>query len=199
MTAYLARARSDPRFNAETFAALQAWRDSSGLEDLSRQFCTDDTLMRYHLARDGDFEASRHMLMQSIEWRRIHCADAPKCDSCASDFKSHCFFPIGWTSDGWPIIYSCVPRAACYKVDETVNHVVQTLEKSFAHTQSSDKWLWLVDFNGFGLSHAMHTKLGIGFARTFSAHFPERLGRLVLINPPRVFDLLLGAVRPFCD
>ena len=32
---------------------------------------------------------------------------------------------------------------------------------------------------------------------TLSHHYPERLGRLLLINPPRLFDVLLGACRPF--
>jgi len=28
---------------------------------------------------------------------------------------------------------------------------------------------------------------------------PERMGLTLLLNPPRVFDLLLGAMRPFIN
>ncbi len=40
-------------------------------------------------------------------------------------------------------------------------------------------------------------KIGAQFAKILSHHYPERLGRLLLINPPRLFDVLLAACRPF--
>ncbi len=43
----------------------------------------------------------------------------------------------------------------------------------------------------------MQGRIGIQFALTLANHYPERLGRLILLNPPRVFDLLLAACKPF--
>ena len=42
-------------------------------------------------------------------------------------------------------------------------------------------------------------KTSNAFLSQFQAHLPERLGLALLINPPWVFDLLLGVMRPFID
>ena len=79
-----------------------------------------------------------------------------------------------------------------------VSHVAESFERILSHPRAtSGQFFWAVDFNGFGLTHSLQGKIGIGFAMTLSHHYPERLGRLLLINPPRLFDVLLGACRPF--
>jgi hypothetical protein len=79
-----------------------------------------------------------------------------------------------------------------------VRHVVHCLEHAFA-SHGCETWTWLVDFKGFGFTHAMNARLGIAFARMFADHFPERLRRIYLINTPVVFSLLLSAIEPFAD
>lgn len=64
---------------------------------------------------------------------------------------------------------------------------------------SGEQWVWVVDFRGFGFTHAMQARLGISFAKVFADHFPERLKALCMINPPTVFQLLLSAIKPFAD
>ena len=56
-----------------------------------------------------------------------------------------------------------------------------------------------MDFNGFGLRHAMGGSTATNFLSTFSSHLPERLGAALLINPPSIFDMLLAVLRPFID
>jgi hypothetical protein len=64
--------------------------------------------------------------------------------SCAADAKAHCFFPIGFTADRRPIIYSCVPRASDYGVEGTVHHVVHTFERVLTHRDAGDSFVWTV-------------------------------------------------------
>jgi len=61
------------------------------------------------------------------------------------------------------------------------------------------RWTWLVDFRGFGLSHAMQGRTSLSTLSTFSAHMPERLEAVVLINPPGIFDALLALLKPVLD
>lgn len=56
-----------------------------------------------------------------------------------------------------------------------------------------------MDFKGYGFWHAMQARLGISFATIFGQHMPERLCKIILVNPPAVFDILLKAIRPFVD
>ncbi len=43
------------------------------------------------------------------------------------------------------------------------------------------------------------SSLGIAFVKTFSSHYPERLGSIQLIDPPGVFQILLKAVGAVMD
>ncbi|KAA0175056.1 hypothetical protein FNF27_03354 [Cafeteria roenbergensis] len=64
----------------------------------------------------------------------------------------------------------------------------------------ADRWVWLVDMRGYTLWSSMaNTRAGIQMASVFSAHYPERLGAVVLLEPPSVFGALLSAIRPFLD
>lgn len=38
-----------------------------------------------------------------------------------------------------------------------------------------------------------------GFATVLPHHYPERLHKIVMINRPYFFDILLGAIKPFLD
>jgi hypothetical protein len=68
-----------------------------------------------------------------------------------------------------------------------------------ASAGTSHQFTWLVDFAGFGMSHAFQARVGISSLGLLSSHLPERLHTLVLINPPSVFDIFFAAVRPFVD
>jgi hypothetical protein len=60
--------------------------------------------------------------------------------------------------------------------------------------------VWVVDFTGYTFWHAVSgSSLGIAFVRTFSAHYPERLGSIQLIDPPGVFQILLKAMGAVLD
>ena len=45
----------------------------------------------------------------------------------------------------------------------------------------------------------MQGKLAASFAKVFSQQMPERLDKILLLNPPSVFSMLLTAARPFVD
>jgi CRAL/TRIO domain len=60
-------------------------------------------------------------------------------------------------------------------------------------------WVWMVDFAGFGLVHATNPSIATRLVSAFSSRFPERLGAVVLIDAPWIFQILLGAIRPFVD
>lgn len=77
--------------------------------------------------------------------------------------------------------------------------MAHTLERAFAAPGSGATWCWLVDFRGFGMSDAMQARTSTQTISTFSAHFPERLGVVVLLSPPSLFDMLLAVVKPFLD
>jgi hypothetical protein len=194
---------SAPAFeHAAQLDEMREWREGvlPTLSERGRHFLAQDaTLRRYLRARNGSVPAARDNLLASIQWREQHLAPPLHCAECHATPHAHCFFPIGWTREGRPILYGNPPRAACSDVPPTVRHVTHTLEHCWTHPRSAEQWVWLTDFRGFGFTHAMQARLGIEFATVFSQQFPERLGAIVLLNPPTVFSLLLSAIKPFAD
>lgn len=179
------------------FEVLSSWRDAASLTPIERAWCTDATLRRYCSARPHSASAALAMLQATLLWRRSAIENPLHCPLCDQDKSSHCFVPIGKV-DASVLIYSCPARAAHSDVEGTVRHVVHSLEHAF-ECHGCATWTWIVDFKGFGLTHALQARLSIAFARVFADHFPERLQHLILINAPTVFGILLSAAQPFAD
>jgi hypothetical protein len=59
--------------------------------------------------------------------------------------------------------------------------------------------VWLFDMTGFGVRHALLIRCALGYASTFSAHYPESLHAAVLLNPPPPVAAMLAAVAPLLD
>ena len=166
-------------------------------------FLTRATLNRYATARNGDFEAALANLRATLAWRVEHVPAVLSCPACAAEPQSHCFFVVGVEpSQRRVVVYASAAKARMNEKDVTVQHMVHTLEHAWRATdalQLAPTWVWCVDFQGFSLWNAMQGSTSNGALSAFSTHMPERLGAVLLVNPPGVFDLLLAAVRPFLD
>ncbi len=188
----------------ECFGELKEWvvEAAPGLDDKARSFLTPATLRRYAVARNGDFDAAVKNITATLEWRKANVPDSMHCTACDSDTGMHCFSCVGIDDHRRVVVYACAARAKTNETAVTVGHMCQTLEHAWTYTEDLDlhhQWLWIVDFNGFGLSHAMQGRTSNGALAAFSEHMPERLGAVLLLNPPRIFDLLLAAIKPFLD
>lgn len=178
--------------------ALRSWRASLIASPAEAAFLTDETLARYLRAR-GTVAAASDALRKSLLWRAENCTAAPACATCEGNWGAHCFLGIGWTASGFPIVYGSVPRAASYEPVAAVAHFAQSLEKVFTHPSSGPRFVWLFDMAGYTFRHAMLVRVALGYAMTFSRHYPERLEAVCLLNPPAVWDVALSLVRPFLD
>lgn len=85
------------------------------------------------------------------------------------------------------------------QVDSAVRHVSLQLEYCFTRDHTGTRWIWCVDYNGFGITHALQGRMAARFALLFANHMPERLHKVILLNPPRVFQIMLKAVSAIAD
>jgi hypothetical protein len=180
--------------------ALQAWVATQPPSDfLSLQH----TLTRYLEASRGDVEAAKAALLASVAWRAATLQPNFSCAPCAATPGEHCFIPLGADATGAALVYGCPARASgSGNIEHTIAHVAHALEKQFtgeAGGPAPRQWVWIVDFSGFGLTHALQARLGLSFGYMFREQFPERLKRIVLINPPLLFRGLLAALSAIAD
>lgn len=175
---------------------------AKGMSEEGRAFLASDiTLRRYLTAKQVDTKVAQEALLASIAWRDGFIRRPFTCGPCTVDGRSHCFIPIGVHPElRMPIVYASQPRAADSGVETQLHHVVHTVEHLFETVPGvHHSWIWIVDFNGWGFSHAMQARVGITTGTVLSQHLPERLGLMILLNPPGVFDYFLAAVKPFMD
>lgn len=99
------------------------------------------------------------------------------------------------------VIYSNHARAQLPtngNAETTFDHAFQVIESCCDDAKGVARTLWVVDFSGFSLKHICKRHISLGCA-WFGAHNPERLGALVLMNPPRIFMALWSFIHMFLD
>jgi hypothetical protein len=184
---------------------VHRWVDKQEWADHDKRFAKLATA-RFLRARKGDFDRTTENLTETVDWRATNLRPEAWMGRYTATLHEFCFLPIGLDKARRPVIYGCPARASNDEVNACVAHVAMDLEHAFRledHPDPAvavaDRWVWVVDFNGFGFKHAMNPTLGRRFVSMFDRHFPERLGLLVLLDPPMVFSILLGALKPFLD
>eukprot|EP00287_Rhodomonas_sp_CCMP768_P032059 CAMPEP_0202854826 /NCGR_PEP_ID=MMETSP1389-20130828/91203_1 /ASSEMBLY_ACC=CAM_ASM_000865 /TAXON_ID=302021 /ORGANISM="Rhodomonas sp., Strain CCMP768" /LENGTH=179 /DNA_ID=CAMNT_0049533427 /DNA_START=195 /DNA_END=730 /DNA_ORIENTATION=- len=67
-----------------------------------------------------------------------------------------------------------------------------------ATNSAPGKYVWVIDFNGFGMRDC-NPRMATTAIPMFADQYPERMGQIVLINPPAAFQILWRAVKPILD
>ena len=191
-----ARAEFDQKRNVEALKHLEAFREKLGgvlakdeaqkseaiLAD-RRRFCSDDTLLRYLRARDSDQAASLALLQSTLAWRESTLfsgagGTTPVCEACGTEPCSHCFFRVGTDIDGNQVMYSCAARAVNKDPQANCRHMACEVERIFKGNSSSGRIVWIIDFNGFGVSDC-NPRMGATVLPAFANHYPERMSQIV--------------------
>lgn len=99
-------------------------------------------------------------------------------------------------------MYASPARAATNVAAETIRHLAASLDHALGGANAAAEayqWVWIIDFAGFSLSHALQVRTATATLSTFVAHFPERLGAALMINTPAVLEMLCVVMRPLLD
>jgi hypothetical protein len=96
-----------------------------------------------------------------------------------------------------------VPRLENSKSHEgNVKHLVFNMEKAIACMQAKsgkEKVVLLIDYKGYSLSNAPPMKTSMEILHILQHHYPERLKRAYMINPPWIFSTFWTMISPFVD
>lgn len=191
-----ARTEFDEKRNTEALKHLETFREKvSGVlaqEEAQksekiladrRRFCSDDTLLRYLRARDSDEAASLALLQSTLSWRETTLftgagGTTPVCEACGTEPCSHCFFRVGTDIDGNEVMYSCAARAVNKDPQANCRHMACEVERIFKGNSVNGRIVWLIDFNGFGVSDC-NPRMGATVLPAFANHYPERMSQIV--------------------
>lgn len=86
--------------------------------------------------------------------------------------------------------------------DGNVKHLVYNMERAviaMKEKTGKEKVILLIDYKGFSLFNSPPMKTSMEILHILQDHYPERLKRAYLINPPMIFSSFWKVISPFVD
>lgn len=148
---------------------------------------------------DWDVKKSVANLEATVAWRRATVTPALRCTACAADANTHCFVRVG--RDRWsrPVVYFAPSRCTSSDAAPTIAHAAAEMEVAFCAPGSAPQWVFILDLRGVGLFGGYSKTSLKELINVFTAHYPERLGAMVLIDLSSVVSALFSVIKGLMD
>jgi len=114
------------------------------------------------------------------------------CNICNLEPGSHSLRKIS-EKNNTTIYYACPAEASkYYDCSGIIHHYDNELQ-----TITTEKWIWVMDCNGFDMKHLMQAQVGIGLGELISKKYSENLEKIYVINPNWYIYSMTSIVWPF--
>jgi hypothetical protein len=171
--------------------------------DELRAWLTEQTLERFLRADKGDLKKACERLSETLRWRRDDMRSY--CKTCFSDdSRAHYMHVCGKTMNGRPVVLSDIGLARDTRPSSNVDHAtfcMEMVEKCLIEQKlvfPNDTYVWLTDFHKFGHKH-LNPSVAKKVLGLFGKHYPERLGNMIFIEAPKIFNILYNICKKFVD
>ncbi|KAI9310172.1 CRAL-TRIO domain-containing protein [Dichotomocladium elegans] len=163
-------------------------------------FVTEGTLKRYLRARKYNYEASKTMLQNTIEWRRSYRPDELDPDYIKPEAETGKMYYDGFDKCGRPV-WIMRPRLQASKdYERQIKNVVYCLERGIRLMPDKvENIAIIVDFRDSSISHNPSVATCKKFLDILSNHYPERLGIAFVVKSPWFFFTTFKLISPFMD
>nr|CCC93081.1 conserved hypothetical protein [Trypanosoma congolense IL3000] len=160
---------------------LSLWCDES-LHD-------DWALIRYLVACGFKVKKALEMLEKSARWWKEMDVANLGCQKCLENPNKHMMQFVGWDLQYRPVCFMSMrlgpdrsdPIPHCVY---TFKHLLQLMPVGV------EKWVFVTDFETYSHLRDTNIRVGTEVIKTIQNHFPERLGMIILVNPPSAFSVL---------
>lgn len=161
-------------------------------------FYTDWVLIRYLTAREFSLEKAMEQLEKTVEWRKNPENCATTCSMCEENPNLHCGQFVGWDLLHRPVMFMSMRWGPERK------HPLKHMMAMYYHMErlmpvGVEKWVCMTDFETYSHLKDSNPSMGISVIQAMQLHFPERLGKMILVNPPSVFSFLWKLFSPVID
>ncbi|RJE19352.1 CRAL TRIO domain protein [Aspergillus sclerotialis] len=174
--------------------------ETEPINDGERMFLTRECLLRYLRATKWNVSEAIARLQRTLTWRREYGVEKLTADYISIENETGKQVQLGYDIHGRPCLYLLPSNQNTEKSDRQIEHLVFMLERVIDLMGPDQETLALVvNFN--------ETKSGqnatVGQAKQtlniLQNHYPERLGRALVINVPFVIWGFFKLITPFID
>lgn len=174
-------------------------RDGYGME------MNDATFRRYLIARKLDVEKATTMLEATLKWRcdmGVSTMCANWMETLSKEHETGKMYVRGYDKEGHVIIHMQPQFENTKEHEGNIRNLIFSLEKCvacMAREGRQEKWLLIIDFAGYSMFNAPPMKTSMETLSILQNHYPERLLRACLVNPPWIFMTLWNVIYPLVD
>lgn len=179
------------KFNElKELAKEKPWYDEEVYDD----WC----LLRYLTARSFNPTKALQQLENTVTWRKDPLNNALSCSICEENPNLHCGQFAGWDLEHRPVMFMSMRWGPERKnplkhMVAAFNHMVRMMPVGV------EKWVCVTDFETYSHLKDSSPSMGSSVINTIQDHFPERLAKMVCINPPTMFWVLWKLLSPVVD
>ncbi|KAJ2171435.1 hypothetical protein GGH16_002856, partial [Coemansia sp. RSA 560] len=172
---------SSPRFDAH------AWLD-------------EHRILLYVRANKGNIEQARTRLRNTLEW---HCTYRPHAitpSSMQTEGATGKQYVNGFDKSGRPLIYMYSHKQNTKDAKDHLRYVVFTMEQALrSMPKGVSKVTMVIDVSKYSMSQAVPLSTAREFLHVLESHYPERLHKALVLQPPMYFVMFYKIVAPFID
>ncbi|KAI3323294.1 CRAL/TRIO domain-containing protein [Xylariaceae sp. AK1471] len=188
---------------AKGWAEVPSTKGKNGpLTDDEKMWLTKECLLRYLRATKWDQNEAEKRLLETLTWRREYGVNDLTPDYIGPENETGKQVIVGFDKQARPCHYLNPGRQNTEVTPRQVQHMVFMLERSIDLLPAQqEKICLLIDFKTG--AKRTNTAPGIGQGREvlniLQTHYPERLGRALIINVPWVVWGFFKLITPFID
>lgn len=177
-------------------------RETAPLSDKEKAWLTKECLFRYLRASDWNLEHAIKRTESTLVWRRtfgvdFHSTLTP--DTVTEENETGKEVILGYDNDCRPCLYLKPGKQNTKTSHRQVQHLVYMLERVIDFTvPGQDQLALLIDFKG-NSTKLPGLSIGREVLNILQNHYPERLGKALLTNIPRLGWIFLKLIHPFID
>ena len=161
---------------------------------------TRECLLRYLRATKWDVATAQKRLESTLIWRREYGVDGFTAEFIAPENETGKQVILGYDIDCRPCLYLNPSKQNTERSDRQINHLVWMLERVLELAPAGQESLaLLVDFKSSSTSSNPSMAQAKQVLNILQNHYPERLGRALVINVPWFVWGFFKLINPFID
>lgn len=174
---------------------------SAPLSETEKAWLSKECILRYLRAAKWDIKHAKKRLEETLVWRRTFGVDPETSltpDMVSEENETGKEVILGYDSNCRPCLYLKPGKQNTKSSHRQVQHLVFMLERVIdMMVPGQDSLALLIDFKGG--SKLPGLSVGREVLNILQNHYPERLGKALLTNIPRLGWVFLKLINPFID
>eukprot|EP00986_Skeletonema_menzelii_P002367 scaffold647_cov150-Skeletonema_menzelii.AAC.14 len=190
-----------------------------------KQHMSDDNMpLRHYRADKGNVQQSIRKIKATIQWRQEFCVeDIKRCfrdrnnpdlpiekqkelnnlaEVIAKENETGKIYIRGYDKEGRAVLYLTPGRENSRCEIDNMRHLVYHLERAIActrHKSGRQKVCIVIGYQGFRIENAPPMSVVKHTLQILQGHYPERMFRAYICDPPLVFRVFWNVIKHFVD